>query len=500
MADAQFLAFDLGAESGRAVLGSIEHERLRLQEIHRFPNRAVKLLGHLHWDVLRLWEEMKHGLYRCAQETGSHLDGIGVDTWGVDFALLGPNDTLLGMPYAYRDQRTDGIMEQAFQRMSREEMYQLTGIQFLQFNSVFQLLAMVRDDSPLLKVAERLLFMPGLFNFLLTREKVDEFTIGTTSQLYNPRTQGWATEIFEKLELPRHLMPNLVEPGTVIGNVWSDVAQEVRLSNIPVIAPAGHDTASAVAAVPAHGADWAYLSSGTWSLMGIEVPEPVITDETLRLNFTNEGGVAHTFRLLKNISGLWCIQECRRVWALEGQEFDYDQLTRLAAGAKPFSAFIDPDHPSLLSPPHMPDAVASFCEKTGQKPPESRGELIRCLLESLAFRYRSVLDMLNHIRGEPIRVLQVVGGGSRNELLNQFTANATGIPVVAGPAEATAVGNILVQAVARGVVSDMKRAREMVGRSFELRSYEPKDTEAWEEAYEKYRLLERRVIGEKDPH
>lgn len=479
------LAFDLGAESGRAVLGHFDGERLSLSEVHRFPNEPVRLPDGLHWDALRLFAELKRGLTLCARE---HVRpaSIGVDTWGVDFALLDRGGALLGNPYHYRDGRSEGMMEEAFRRVRREEIFERTGIQFMQFNSLFQLLSMALARSPLLECAETFVTMPDLFNYWLSGRAVCEFTNATTTQCYDPRAGGWATSMLERLGIPTRFLPEVVPPGTVLGPLVSSVAEETGLVDVPVVAPACHDTASAVAAVPAEGEDWAYISSGTWSLVGVEVREPIITPESLAGNFTNEGGVAGTFRFLKNVAGLWLVQECRRVWAQQGEEHSYDELTRMAEAAAPFTAFIDPDNPSFLNPPDMPRAIAAYCMRSGQAAPEERGSVVRCGLESLALKCRWVLGLIEKMRGRPVRVVHIVGGGSRNRALCQFTADATGRPVVAGPAEATATGNILVQALALRHLSSLEEGRALVRRSFELSRYEPRDCAAWDEAYARF--------------
>ncbi len=489
MGSKHYIAFDLGASSGRAVHGMFDGRELELEEIHRFPNTMVRLLDHLHWDVPRLFEEMKHALGLYAKRHGSNLESVGVDTWGVDFALIGRNRTLLGLPYAYRDHQTDGIMEIAFELMPREEIFSRTGIQFMQFNTLFQLLALVRSNSPLLDVAERLLMIPDLFNFLLTGEQVAEFTEATTSQCYDPRAGEWAWSLLERLGIPNRIMPEIIPPGTVLGDLLSHISEETGIGRVSVVAPACHDTGSAVASVPARGEGWAYLSSGTWSLMGIEVVEPVINELSLSYNFTNEGGVGGTFRLLKNITGLWLIQECRRIWARMGEELSYDEITAMASEAEPFVSMIDPDHPSFLNPPDMPEAIAKFCRETGQPTPDTKAKVARTVFESLALKCRMVLEMLRELKGGPISVIHIVGGGTKNRLLCQFTANATGLPVVAGPVEATAIGNILVQAMAQGEIGSVGELREVVRRSFPLDEYQPEDVESWEDAYGRFREI-----------
>ena len=489
-----FLAFDLGAESGRGVLGHFDGERLTLEELHRFPNGGIRVLDSLHWDVLRLWNEMKTALSICAQK-GIDLSGIGLDTWGVDFALLGRGDVLLGFPYHYRDSRTNGMLTEAFRRLPREALFERSGCQFLQINTLYQLLSMVVHESPLLDVAETFLMIPDLFNFWLTGRKVCEFTDATTTQFYDPRRKRWSKEICDALGLPSEILPEIVQPGTPLGTLLPSVASETGLSEIPVIAPACHDTGSAVAAVPAQVAlnpdaigsgDWAYISSGTWSLMGIEIPEPIVTDQALELNFTNEGGIENTYRFLKNIMGLWLVQECRRTWAQAGDEMSYAQMTQLAETAKPFTALIDPDDNTFLPPGDMPSRIIDYCKRSGQTSPSDVGEILRCALESLALKYRWVLEKLEVVRGRPIDVIHIVGGGAQNQTLCQFTADATGQTVIAGPIEATAVGNIAVQAIARGLIGSISEAREVVRRSFNVITYEPQSSAGWDEAYERF--------------
>lgn len=495
MAERKFLAFDLGASSGRGLLGRFDGERLTLEEVHRFPNGPVPILDHLFWDVLRLWSEMKEALRQVARQEGPELDGIGVDTWGVDFALLGRGDVLLGNPYHYRDPRTNGMLEEAFRRVPREEIFEQTGIQFMQLNTLYQLLAMAVENSPLLEVAETLLHMPDLFNFWLSGVKVSEFSIATTSQFYNPRRLppdaegvpgGWARELLERMGLPTHILAPIVPSGTVLGPLRESVAEEVGLRKALVIAPACHDTGSAVAAVPAEGEHWAYISSGTWSLMGVELSEPLINERSLAWNFTNEGGVGGTIRFLKNIMGLWLIQESRRVWADQGQEHSFAELTQMAAEARPFRCFVEPDHVSFLPPGDMPARIREFCRRTGQPEPESKGEVVRCALESLALKYRWVLERLEELLGYRLEVIHIVGGGSQNTLLSQFTADATQRPVVTGPVEATAIGNILTQALAIGDLASRQELRSVVRCSFPLQTYEPGPAAGWDEAYGRF--------------
>lgn len=495
MAEAKrFLAFDLGAESGRAVVGAFADDRIALEELHRFPTGGTELLGTLYWDVLRFYENMRQALALYAQRYGKALRGIGIDTWGVDFGLFDGNGQLVANPVHYRDARTDGMLEEAFRRMPREEIFDHTGIQFMQLNTLFQLLSLVVNRSPWLQVARRLLLMPGIFNYFLTGRQVAEFSHATTTQMYDPRRGGWSDAILAAMDIPPEIMPEIVPPGTVIGPLRDRIADEAGLGPVDVIAPACHDTGSAVAAVPATGGDdWAYLSSGTWSLMGVEIREPIINEEALQYNITNEGGVDGTFRFLKNISGLWMVQECRRIWAREGDEFSYDDLTGMASDARPFCAFVDPDDGGFLHPEDMPQAMVGFCRRTQQEPPAARGEFVRCALESLALRYRDVLRKIQTISGRETKVLHIVGGGSRNRLLNQFTADATGVPVVAGPAEATALGNVLMQAIASGEIASHSEGRAVIRGSVALETFEPQETDRWAEAYERFSQIEQRA-------
>jgi rhamnulokinase len=479
------LAFDLGAESGRGVLGRFDGQRLSLEVVHRFPNGAVRTLDTLHWDVLHLYRKMLNALRRSATELGG-IDCLGVDTWGVDFALLGRGGTLLGNPRHYRDPHTEGIMEAVFARVPRQEIFRQTGLQFMRFNTLFQLAALQRDRSPLLDLAETLLFMPDLFNYWFTGIKVNELTDASTSQMLDPKTKSWAHGLLQALGLPVHIPGSLVSPGTVLGPLRSAVATETGIQPVPVIATASHDTAAAVAAVPAEGAAWAYISSGTWSLMGVELAEPLINEPAQHYNFTNEGGVGGTIRLLKNIMGLWLVQECRRAWDRDGRPFSYEELARLAEAAPACVSLVDPDAASFILPPSMPAALADFCRKTGQPAPAEPGAVVRCALDSLALRYRWVLARLEELTGRRLEVIHIVGGGSQNALLCQLTADACNRGVLAGPAEATAIGNILVQALGLGLVGSLAEAREMVRRSFELRSYTPQHPERWQGPYERF--------------
>ncbi len=483
MASTSLLAFDLGAESGRTILGQFDGQRLQFEVIHRFPNLPCRVRHGLYWDVLRLWNEMKEGLRLAASQAGRTLASVGVDTWGVDFALLGKTGTLLGNPRHYRDPMTEDIMPWAWQKVSASAIYAQTGIQFMRFNSLFQLLALAREGSPLLKQAERLLFMPDLFHFWMGAEPVNEYTNASTSQCLDPRTRQWALPLLHAFQLPSHLFGRLVQPGTPIGTLNSSVIEETSLPAIPIIAPATHDTAAAVVAVPAQGRDWCYLSSGTWSLMGVERSEPLLTAAAQTANFTNEGGIDGTIRFLKNIMGLWLVQECRRAWQREGKEWSYDELIQQAEAAPALRSLVDPDDASFWLPPRMPDAIAAFCQRTGQAAPSDPGGFVRCALESLALRYRWVVEQIEALTGEPIRVVHVVGGGSQNRLLNQWTADATRRLVLAGPVEATALGNLTTQLMGLGHLKSLAEARQLIQDSFPTAQFEPRPSSSWEEAY-----------------
>lgn len=480
----KILAFDLGAESGRGLIGAFDGERLSLEVVHRFPNGAVQTLDALHWDILRLYGEMVTCLRKAAAEHGP-VASIGVDTWGVDFALLGRGGVLLGNPRHYRDPHTENIMEQAFARVPRPEIFRQTGIQFMRFNSLFQLLAMQRDRSPLLEVAETLLFIPDLLHYWFTGIKVNEYTNASTSQMLEPFTRTWARELIARFGIPERILGTLVKPGTVLGPLRGGVGTPTGLTGVPVIAPATHDTAAAVAGVPAQGTSWAYISSGTWSLMGAEIAEPLTHHHVHAVNFTNEGGVGGTIRLLKNIMGLWLVQECRRIWERAGHEYSYETLMRLAADAPPFACLVNPDDDSFVLPASMPQALADYCRKSGQPVPEGPGPVIRCALESLALRYRWVLERLEELVGH-LETIHIVGGGCQNTLLCQLTADACNRPVLAGPVEATAIGNVLTQSLGLGLIKTLAEGRAIVRRSFEVTTYEPRHPERWDEPYQRF--------------
>lgn len=469
-----YLAFDLGAESGRAVLGRLHSGILTVEEIHRFRNGPVEQEGSLHWDVQRLWADIKKAFENLEV---TKLAGIGVDAWGVDYALLGEDGKLLENPYHYRDRRTEGVMEEVFRKVPREEIYRTTGIQFMPINTLYQLYSEQRDTPSVMKCAKQMLTIPDLFNYWLTGNAVCEFTSATTTQMVDPVRRVWARDLIQNVGLRSDIPSPIVEPGTMIGSLVRNVAPNSFLGT-PVIAPACHDTGSAVAAITARDGT-AFLSSGTWSLIGTELDAPVLTPEALTLNFTNEGGVNGTTRLLKNVMGLWILQGCRNCWSTQGLNGDYARLVELAAHEPSFAHLIDPDDETFLHPSDMLAAIDQFCARTHQPAPSSPGAYVRCVLESLALKYRLTLRNLESLCGRRIEQIRVVGGGSKNRLLNQFTSDATGLKVLAGPAEATALGNIAIQVLATGEASSLAEVRGMVDRSFPTEVFEPIDTDKW---------------------
>lgn len=487
-----YLAVDLGAASGRVIAGHVENGQVTLEELHRFPNGAVNVAGTLRWDVLALWNEIQHGLTIAAEKFGKDIVSVGVDTWGVDYVLLGQGDELLGLPYHYRDARTDHIMDVALSHVPRQKIFEQTGLQFLPFNTLFQLVAMRHAQPQILDAAERLLLMPDFFHWLLSGSQVIEFTNATTTQCLDPNTGTWADDLLRKFEIPTNIFPEIVPTGTKLGTLRGEVAHKTGLGRINVVAPATHDTGAAIAAIPTQHTgqpNWAYISSGTWSLMGVEVPEAIVSHRALELNVTNEGGIDGTYRLLKNIAGLWLVQESRRSFAQQGKSLDYEQLQNLARDAQPFRSLLDPDDSAFLAPDDMPTAIAAYCSGTGQPEPETEGQIVRCALESLALKYRMVLGWLEELTGVKTEVIHIVGGGTQNALLCQFAANACRRPVVAGPVEATALGNVLIQARTDGAVGSLSDIRKVVARSVELKHYQPDNIDAWDEAYRRYHDL-----------
>ena len=485
-----FVAADLGAESGRVMVGGLDGERLSLSEAHRFDSRPVRLPDGLHTDVLRILSEIQHGLAAAARQ--GELAGVGVDTWGVDFALLDEGSVLLGLPYHYRDAIGGSVMESAFELVPRAEIFGATGIQLLEINTLFQLLRLRMRGSAALGAARRLLMMPDLFSFWLSGRAANEYTIATTSQCLDVASGRWASGLLERFSLPTGIFGEVVPAGTVLGPLLPQVAEEVGLPRLPVVAVGGHDTALAVAAVPASADGFAYVSSGTWSLLGAEIPSPRVGEGSRSANFTNEGGVCGTIRFLKNLCGLWLVQECRRHWGRKGEADSYDRLTALAAAAPPFRSLVDVDDAAFAAPGDMPARIQAYCRDTGQPVPEGKGEIVRAALDSLALKYRYVLRQAEQILERRLSPLHVVGGGSRNRLLCQLAADATGLPVVAGPVEATAAGNVLMQALALGHLGSLAEGREVVRRSFEIATYDPRPSPAVEDAYGRLLGLVRR--------
>jgi rhamnulokinase len=473
MAIKKYLAIDLGAESGRAIVGIIDQNKIYLEEVHRFPNKQINILGHLHWDVLALFDEIKTGIKAAVKSGHKDIQSIGVDTWGVDFGFVGKNNELLGFPYCYRDSRTDDMIEKVFKIIPREDIYSTTGIQFWQFNSIFQLAKYVEENSSILKVADKLLFMPDIFNYLLTGEKKSEYTIASTSQLLNAYSKQWDRNLIEKLKLPINIFPEIVQPGTVIGKLLSEIAMETGIGEVEIIAPGCHDTASAVAAIPIKDDNSAFISSGTWSIIGVESNDPLINETTFKNNFTNEGGVGNKIRFTSNMMGMWLLQQLRKSWQKKDESISYEEMTKLAYTAQPSKCIIDPDDTSFYNPPDMQEAIIEYCKKFNLQTPETKSEFIRCVLESIASKYKMMIEKINLITGKKIEKLHIVGGGSQNELLNQLTADACNIPVIAGPVEATALGNIIIQAVAKGEIQSIDAARKLVADSFAVKTFFP---------------------------
>ena len=467
-----YLAFDLGAGSGRAILGFYDAGKVGMKEIHRFDNEMIFQNGHYRWDVFRILKEIKTSIRLCVHQHQVIPESLAIDTWGVDFGLLDGTGKLIELPLAYRDSITTYAMDEVFSQVKADQLYKKTGIQFLPFNSIFQFWALKELYPVQIARADKLLFMPDLLTYLLTGETYSEYTIASTSQMIEPVRRVWATDILMKLRLPIDLLEPIVDPGTQIGTVTNEISAELGVPTIPVIAVGAHDTASAIAAIPAEGTNWAYISSGTWSLMGIETKSPIINNKSLEYGFTNEGGVGHTIRLLKNITGLWLLQSCKKVWDAE-QETTYPDLIDEARKAEPFRTLIDPDDPLFMNPVNMVQAIQSYCIERGLPVPETKGQFTRSILESLAMKYKTVLNQLNELSPHPILQLHIIGGGSQNQMLCQMTADATGLPVVAGPAEGAALGNLLLQILADGELMSLEEVRCVARNSVETIRYEP---------------------------
>ena len=491
-ATANFLAVDLGASTGRVVWGQWDGQSFKLQDLHRFPNNPLRVGGRLQWDIEQLWLDIKKGLSLYPTLCPESLTSIGVATWGVDYALLDEADQLLELPYHYRDHRTDSVLAQVLEKVPKSQIFSETGLQFLPFNTLYQLYSQVETDKSLLNRAATLLMIPDFFHFRLCGRKVVEYTNATTTQFFSVKQKDWARELLTELGIPSHFLPQIVPPGTILGELRPELAQEVGLSQtepVQIVAPGTHDTASAVAGIPYLDGRSAFLSSGTWSLVGVEVANPVLVPAALALNFTNEGGVGGTTRLLKNVMGLWLVQECQRVWQEQGQHYDWETLVQMSQQTPAFTSLIDPDAPDFLNPTSMPEAIRAFCRRTDQPIPENPGAIIRCCLESLALKYRVVVAQLEQLLGYPLEIIRVVGGGSQNELLGQFTAEACNREVITGPVEATALGNIMLQAIATGYITDVAAGRKNLEVGVSLKHYFPKDSRAWAEVMARFQHL-----------
>lgn len=492
MSDQCYLGIDLGAESGRVMAGQFDGAKISLEEMHRFPNGPVSVAGSMRWDVLGLWSQIQTGLTKSASQFGDSIVSAGVDTWGVDYVMLSKDDEIVGQPYNYRDTRTNGMFEYAFSRVKKEEIFSQTGLQFMEINTLYQLLAHKRDHPELMELVDRFLMIPDFLHWLLCGSKVVEFTNATTTQCLNAQTRDWAFDMLNEFELPTNIFPEVVSPGTELGKLRADISTRTGLNRIPIVTPPTHDTGAAIAAVPTQNTgtpNWAYISSGTWSLVGVEVQEAILTPEALAQNVTNEGGVDGTYRLLKNVMGLWLVQGCKRSFEKAGRSLDYTQITKAAEQAEPFRSIINPNDESFINPVDMPTAIRDWCKAHGEPVPETDGQLVRCALESLALKYRNVLEGLEKLTGVPIEVIHIVGGGCNNELLNRFTANAFGKPVLAGPVEATVMGNVLIQARAAGEIASLSDLRDVVLRSTEIKQFSPQDESLWNAAYDRYLKL-----------
>lgn len=478
------LAFDFGASSGRAIIGSFDGEKITLKEVHRFTNDPVDLGGTLYWDVLRLFYEIKQGIVKAKIAGG--FDSIGIDTWGVDFGLIDKNGRLLENPIHYRDKRTSGLVEESFKSVPRQKMYDITGIQFMELNTLFQLISLKKQRPEMLERADKMLFMPDLFAYFLTGKMCSEYSIASTSQLIDINTRTWSKELLDAFGIKESLFAPLTEPGTQLGNLSKEICEECGVESVPVISVCGHDTQSAITAVPCESGDFAFLSSGTWSLFGTELQKPIVNETSLKINITNEGGFGGTTGFLKNIIGLWLIQESRRQWQREGKDYSYADLEKLALSEEPFKCFIDPDAPEFVPQGNIPERVREFCRKTGQYVPESVGEIMRCIYESLAMKYRMTFEKLCECTGKDYPVIHVIGGGTKDGLLCRMTASSCGKTVKAGPIEATVMGNVAVQLMSDGTIGSISEARKAVAASESLKTYEPENTDEWIKAYESF--------------
>lgn len=495
MEEKKIIAIDLGAESGRCMVGILKEEKIELHEVHRFTTYSIKYEGGFFWDILAIYQEIIDGLKKAQKSFGSNFESIGVDTWGVDYVLLDQDNRLLGYPYHYRDNRTDNIMEKAFSTVPKEEIYKRTGIQFMQINTLYQLLSEKNRKTNLLDVADKLLFIPDFINFLLSGKKIAEYTIASTSSLIDPVKRDWAWDLIDSFGFPRRIFPLVIKPGTILGPILPSIVQSTQLNeSVSIVASTCHDTASAVAAVPALTDNWAYLSSGTWSLMGVELEQPILNNEALKNNFTNEGGYNDTIRFLKNIIGLWPIQECKRYWMeKENINLNYTELTLRAFEYGPSKAWVDLSDSRFLKAGNMPEKIISYLKETDQQGNfNDVGFIIRVIIESLSYCYRDTLKKIETIIGKKVRRLHIVGGGIKNELLTQLTADATGCEVIAGPIEGAVLGNIGVQAISKGIVKNLLEWRKIISNSFDLKVYSPKNRKYFDEN----ELLYRKILSQ----
>jgi sugar (pentulose or hexulose) kinase len=489
--DIKLLAFDLGAESGRAMVGHFDGSHIQLEQVHRFANGPVRVGGSLYTDALYIWDQMQIGLQKAAAQYGKNLVSVGVDTWGVDFALLDGRNNLLGNPHHYRDHRTDGMIELACSIVPQDEIYSQTGNQFMQFNTLFQLYSLVRNDPNILLTAGSLLMLPDLFHFWLCGERANEYSVATTSQCYDQQKKDWAWDLIGQLGIPAGIFQPVIQPGQKIGSLHTWLATAAGCPQLTVVVPASHDTGSAVTAVPVSGSDFMYISSGTWSLVGVELDQPCITAQSLAYNLTNEGNPGGRTRFLKVVPGMWLLQQSRNEWARAGRNYSYEELTNLAASAPACGSMVDITAPEFIDPGDMPARIRSFCQETRQPIPQTDGEVARCILESLAYQYRSLLEDFELVLGKRLTVVHIIGGGSKNDLLNQITSNCVNRPVIAGPVEATAIGNLLMQALGLGYLSTVKEIRQVIRSSFQPVIFEPHHSLQWEEGYQRYRQLSR---------
>lgn len=493
MSTLKMLAIDLGASSGRGMVGKFDGNKITLEEIHRFPNGPVNLNGSLYWDILRIFGEIKSALHNCAMSDNKDIKSMAIDTWGVDYGLLDKNGKLLENPYCYRDERTTkGIMEELYKVIPKDELYRITGTQFMNFNTINQLYSLVKERPEALQNAKDLLFVPDLLKYFLTGVKQTEYTIASTSQMLDAAKRDWSYEIIDKLGIPKEILGNIVAPGTVCGKLLPQISEEIGGINPTVINTASHDTAAAVVAVPAKDDDFVYISSGTWSLMGKELAEPCTSELSFKYDITNEGGAERKIRFLKNIMGLWIEQESRRQWQRQGEDVSFNELSDAAVASQPLKCLINPDDMSFQTPGNMPRRIQEYCEKTGQYVPQTKGEIVRCIFDSLALCYRHTIEMMDEVTGKKTPFINIVGGGTKEVPLCKFTADACARPVYTGPVEATALGNIAIQAIANGEIKDVKEARQVIANSFEIKYFEPKDTTMWDEGYAKFlKLLEK---------